>query len=254
METIIDPTFPLIDLHRHLDGSVRVSTILELSRQHNLPLPADDIDGLREHVLVTSPKPDIAAFFTKFQYQTGILVNASACRRIAYEAVEDAKHEGIDYIELRFSPWFMAEPHQLHPEAVVEAVVEGVRAGERDFGIKANLIGILSRSYGPEVCFKELAALRSQEAAITALDLAGLELEFPGDLFVEHFAQVRDTRWHIFVNWMRIANSEIEFVTRSRCLVTHTDQGQFFLKSFGDTNNHVIDQLTHGTCHGICFT
>lgn len=200
METIIDPTFPLIDLHRHLDGSVRVSTILELSRQHNLPLPADDIDGLREHVLVTSPKPDIAAFFTKFQYQTGILVNASACRRIAYEAVEDAKHEGIDYIELRFSPWFMAEPHQLHPEAVVEAVVEGVRAGERDFGIKANLIGILSRSYGPKVCFKELAALRSQEAAITALDLAGLELEFPGDLFVEHFAQVRETRWHITVH------------------------------------------------------
>ncbi len=56
---MIDPTFPLIDLHRHLDGSVRLETILDLGRQHDLPLPAWDLEGLRPHVQVTESQPGI---------------------------------------------------------------------------------------------------------------------------------------------------------------------------------------------------
>ncbi|MDZ4158570.1 MAG: adenosine deaminase, partial [Anaerolineaceae bacterium] len=99
----IDPNFPLIDLHRHLDGSVRLETILDLGRKHNLNLPAWELENLRPHVQVMEPQPGVLAFFTKFQWMTGILVNYDACRRIAYENVEDAMREGIDYIELRFS-------------------------------------------------------------------------------------------------------------------------------------------------------
>ena len=75
MNNYIDPTRPLIDLHRHLDGSVRLETILELGLQHNLPLPAQDVAGLRPFVQVTSPEPDIVAFFKKFKWQVGILVD-----------------------------------------------------------------------------------------------------------------------------------------------------------------------------------
>lgn len=196
----IDPTFPLIDLHRHLDGSVRLETILDLGRKHNLPLPAWDIEGLRPHVQVTEPQPGVMAFLAKFRWMTGVLVDYQACRRVAYENVEDAQREGIHYIELRFSPWFMAEPHGLDPAGVVEAVVDGVRAGARDTKVRVNLIGILSRTYGPDIAWKELQALLAYRDDIVALDLAGDEANWPGDLFVEHFKKARDVGWRITVH------------------------------------------------------
>jgi len=193
---MIDPTFPLIELHRHLDGNVRLKTILDLGLQHNISLPAKDVEGLRPYVQVTDVKPDILAYFAKFEFPLQVMVDYDAIHRIAYENVEDAKLDGIDYIELRFSPWFMAEKNQLNPVGVVEAVVDGVQAGSRDFGVKTNLIGILSRTYGAEICLKELNALLSQKENIIALDLAGDEIHFKGDLFVEHFRIARDADWH----------------------------------------------------------
>ena len=198
--SVIRPDFPLVDLHRHLDGSVRLETILEVGLQHNLPLPAKDLEGLRPFVQVTTPEPDILAFFAKFEWQVGILVNYDVCRRIAYENVQDAQREGIDYIELRFSPVFMADPHGLDPAGVVEAVVDGVAAGQRDFGVRANLIGIISRTYGAEVGQKELDALLTQRDHLVALDLAGDEVNFPGELFVDHFRQGREAGWEITVH------------------------------------------------------
>ncbi len=197
---MIDPHLPLIDLHHHLDGSVRVETILELARQHDLDLPASDVDAMRPYAQVLEPRPSILSFFEKFKWQTLVMVDADACRRIAYENVEDAAREGLDYIELRFSPWFMAETHQLNAATVTEAVVEGVRAGQRDFNLQANLIGILSRGYGPEICWKELDALLTQKDHIIGIDLAGDEVNYPGDLFVAHFKRARRASWHITIH------------------------------------------------------
>lgn len=197
---MIDPSFPLIDLHRHLDGSVRLETILDLSRKYNLLLPAWDLEGLRPHVQVVDPQPGVMAFIAKFRWMTEILVDYDTCRRVAYENVEDAIIEGIDYIELRFSPWFMAEKHRLNPSGVVEAVVDGVQAGEEDFGVKVSLIGIISRTYGVEAGWKELEALLNMDNALRALDLAGDEANFPGELFVEHFYRARERGLQITVH------------------------------------------------------
>lgn len=204
----IDPTLPLIDLHHHLDGSVRLHTILDLGRKYNLSLPASSLEELRPFVQVSSPEPDILAFFEKFKWQTIGMVNPEACRRIAYENVEDAAGEGLDYIELRFSPIFMSQTHKLLPQAVVEAVVDGVRAGEKDFGIRANLIGILSRTYGVDSAWQELNALLTHREQITGLDLAGDEIHFPGKLFVEHFRKVRDSGWHVTIHAGESAGAE----------------------------------------------
>lgn len=197
---MIDPTFPLIDLHRHLDGSVRLETILDLGLQHNLPLPASEIENLRPHVQITDPRPGVMAFLEKFEWMVGVLVDYDACRRIAYENVADAVQEGIDYIELRFSPWFMAEPHKLEPASVVSAVVEGIQQGREEFEIHVNLIGIISRTYGVDICWKELDALLTQKENLTALDLAGDEANFPGELFVEHIHKARDAGWRITIH------------------------------------------------------
>ncbi len=194
---MIDPSLPIIDLHRHLDGSLRLETILDLGRKHNLPLPAWDVDGLRPHIQVTEPQPGVMAFIAKFRWMTGVLVNYDAVRRVAFESVEDAWREGLDYVELRFSPWFMAQPHGLNPAGVVEAVVDGVNAAARSLDFPVKLIGILSRTYGAEIAWKELQALFTQREHLVALDLAGDEANFPGDLFVEHLRAAREAGWKI---------------------------------------------------------
>jgi adenosine deaminase len=131
-----------------------------------------------------------------------------ACRRVAYENMDDARRDGLDYIELRFSPWFMAEANGLDPAAVVEAVVDGTAAGSRDFGVKASLIGIISRTYGVETAKKELAALLTQRSHIVALDLAGDEAHFPAEWFREHFRRAREAGWHVTVHAGEIAGPE----------------------------------------------
>jgi len=205
---MIDLSLPLADLHHHLDGSVRLETILDLGLQHNLSLPATTLEGLRPYVQVSSPQPGVMAFIQKFEWMTGVLVDYDACRRIAYENIEDAAITGVDYIELRYSPWFMAEAHGLAAAGVVEAVTDGVKAGERAFGVRANQIGILSRHYGPETAWQELAALMSRKDAFVGLDLAGDEANFPGELFVEHFKKARDLGWHITVHAGEAAGAE----------------------------------------------
>ena len=205
---MIDPTLPLIDLHRHLDGNVRLSTIIELGRQHNLPLPAWDVDGLRPHVQVTGREPGLMAFIARFRWMTGVLVDLNACRRVAYENVEDAHQEGIDYLELRFSPWFMAEAHGLDPAGVVEAVADGVQAGTRDFDIRMKLIGILTRTYGPVVAKKELEALLDYRNLLVALDLAGDEANWPGDRFAPHVQRARESGLQITVHAGETAGPE----------------------------------------------
>jgi adenosine deaminase len=148
------------------------------------------------------------AFIEKFKWMTGILVDYDACRRVAYENIEDAALVGIDYIELRYSPWFMAEAHGLKAAGVVEAVTDGVKAGERAFGVRANQIGILSRHYGPEIAWQELDALMSLKEAFVGLDLAGDEANFPGELFVRHFKKAREIGWHITVHAGEAAGPE----------------------------------------------
>ena len=194
---MISDDLPLVELHRHLDGSLRLETILELGLQHNLPLPAQTLEGLRPYVQVSTPQPGVMAFIEKFEWMTGVLVDYDACYRVAYENVEDACREGIDYIELRYSPWFMAEAHHLHAEGVVEAVTAGIRAARTDFPIVVNQLGILSRHYGPEIAMQELLAQLRFANEFVGLDLAGDEARFPGELFAGHFRKARDAGWRI---------------------------------------------------------
>jgi len=198
--TRIDPTLPLCELHRHLDGSIRLQTILELADQHGIALPANDVAGLAPYVHIDESAPGLMAFIDRFEHMTAVLVDADACRRVAYENVEDAKREGIDYIELRYSPWFMAANHPMDPAEVMEACADGIRAAERDTGVRANIIGILSRTYGVETCMKELDAILAHRDHIVAVDLAGDEARFPAQLFKQHFKRVRDAGLHMTIH------------------------------------------------------
>ena len=205
---MIDTTLPLTDIHRHLDGNIRAQTILDLGRQHNLTLPASSLEALIPHVQVTSNEPDLVSFLSKLDWGVKVLADLDACRRVAYENIEDAANNGLHYVELRFSPGYMAMTHQLPVEGVVEAVIAGVREGCRDFNVEARLIGIMSRTFGETACLHELDALLAHRDGITALDLAGDELGFPGSLFLSHFNRARDAGLRITVHAGEAAGPE----------------------------------------------
>lgn len=205
---MITKTLPLTDIHRHLDGNIRIQTILELGQKYNLDLPAYDIESLRPHVQVMDNQPDLLSFLSKLDWGVKVLASLDACKRIAFENMQDAAQQGLDYVELRFSPGYMGMTHQLPLEGVVEAVIAGVKEGSQAYGVKANLIGIMSRTFGQEACEKELNALLAHKNDIKALDLAGDELGFPGNLFIDHFKKARDAGWHITVHAGEAAGPE----------------------------------------------
>ncbi|BDH46100.1 adenosine deaminase [Salmonella enterica subsp. enterica serovar Choleraesuis] len=205
---MIDARLPLTDLHRHLDGNIRAQTILDLGRQFNLPLPASSLEHLIPHVQVTQNEPDLVSFLAKLDWGVKVLGSLDACRRVAYENVEDAASQGLHYVELRFSPGYMAMSHQLPIAGVVEAVIDGVRRGAKDFGVEVRLTGILSRTFGEAACQAELDGLLAHRDAITALDLAGDELGFPGVRFLNHFSQARAAGWRITVHAGEAAGPE----------------------------------------------
>ncbi len=87
---MIDSSLPLTDIHRHLDGNIRAQTILDLGREFNIALPATTLDTLRPHVQVTSLEPDLVSFLAKLDWGVKVLASLEACRRVAYENVEEA--------------------------------------------------------------------------------------------------------------------------------------------------------------------
>jgi adenosine deaminase len=135
---MIDTNLPLTDIHRHLDGNIRAQTILDLGREFNLTLPAQTLETLLPHVQVTANEPDLVSFLAKLDWGVKVLASLDACRRVAYENMEDAARQGLHYVELRFSPGYMAMTHNLPVAGVVEAVIAGVREGSQAFGVEAS--------------------------------------------------------------------------------------------------------------------
>lgn len=197
---MFDKQLPVLDLHRHLDGNVRVETVWELAHQFAMPLPAESIDKMRPLVQIQGKENDLLGFLAKLDWMVKVLGDLDAVKRVAIENVEDAARSGLDYTELRFSPYYMAETHNLPMEGVIEAVADGVRSACQSHDVQVKLIGIMSRSYGVENCTRELDAILAQRKHFTAVDLAGNEAGFPGELFVEHFKRVRDASLNVTIH------------------------------------------------------
>lgn len=197
---MINTTLPMLDLHRHLDGNIRPETIWQLATKNNIVLPATQFDDFIPHVQIQGSESDLLAFLKKLDWGVAVLKNLEDVKRIAFENVEDAFNAGLDYAELRFSPYYMSMNHNLPIADVVAAVIDGTKTGIKNFDIKINLIGILSRTFGVTQCQLELDALLTHKNDLVAIDLAGDEYNFPGELFVEHFKQVRDAGLQVTVH------------------------------------------------------
>lgn len=197
---MINPSIPLVDLHRHLDGNIHPELIWQLAQQHNIVLPGNSLAEFRPHAQIQDQTSDLLAFLKKLDYGVSVLADQDAVYKVAYDNVRDAKAQGLDYTELRFSPYYMAMSFKLNIAEVVNQIANAVEQGSRDFGVKVNLIGILSRTFGVDACQQELDGILAHKDKITALDLAGDELNFPAELFVPHFNAARDAGLAITVH------------------------------------------------------
>ncbi|MCV2884033.1 adenosine deaminase [Aestuariibacter sp. AA17] len=197
---MIDYNLPVVDLHRHLDGNIKPQLIRQLAEKYNLPLSDNDQQQLLDMESVSGQLADLVAFLSKLDLGVSMLSTPEACYDVAYANVQDAYSEKLDYVELRFSPHYMANSHGLSMYDVIESVIAGVKDGMKAYPVRVNLIGILSRTNGVNVCMEELKALLHYGAAFCGLDLAGDEVRYPAELFASHFAKGRDAGWKITVH------------------------------------------------------
>jgi adenosine deaminase len=199
-------TRPLIDLHRHLEGSIRSSTFLDVARRDGHPLAAQPRP--RDLLVADRPLGGLLPYLAKVDDQIGVFRTLDDWRRAGREAVEDAFDDGLDYVELRFSPYFIQQQTGLAPAAVIDAVADGVAAGSRGTGLRAGLIATILRDLGPERALEQVATFLTRRDVWCGVDLAGNEAGYAAALFAPAFARVRDAGLHITVHAGEAAGPE----------------------------------------------
>src|SRR6476469_1670031 len=140
---------PKTDLHVHLDGSLRLATILDLAEKQKIELPAQDEDSLRRAMRLGENCGSLVEYLKAFDITLKVLQTEEALERIAYELAEDAAKENVRYMEVRYAPMLHTR-RGLRLTNVVEAVLAGLRAAQTDFRIESNIIICGIRNVSPE--------------------------------------------------------------------------------------------------------
>jgi adenosine deaminase len=188
---------PKIDLHRHMEGSLRLETLAEVAREHGVDLPSYDIDELRPYVQFTDDIPDFYNFLSKMELLRRFYSAAEAVERIAYEAVADAAADRIEYLELRVSP----TGKRISPEEVMRSVGAGVERAAADFPIRVRLLLTIVREFGVKVAEEVLElALAYRHQGVVGLDLAGHEETHPATPFARVFDRAHNAGLHVTIH------------------------------------------------------
>lgn len=184
---------PKVELHRHLEGSIRLGTLVELGEQYAIPLPAYDLETLRPHVQVTAADESTHEnFLSKFSVLRQFFCAPEVIARVVREAIEDAANDNIRYMELRFTPNALAKARGFPLEEVVAWVCETTKEAERANRIRVNLIVSMNRHESLEIGKKTLeAALKFMDQGVAGLDLAGKEPGFPARPFGPFFREAK---------------------------------------------------------------
>ncbi|MEV6286563.1 adenosine deaminase [Kribbella sp. NPDC051770] len=197
---------PLVDLHRHLEGSVRSSTVLDVAERtgHELVRRTAPRAGL----VADDKQTGLLPYLDKVDLAIGVLTGLDDWNRAACEAVDDAFDDGLDLLELRFCPGIIAHETGLPAEAVIDAVADGVAAQAAKRRLSVGLIGIVVRHLGAESAGGQMATLLSRRERFCAVDLAGDEANFPAALFAEAFRAAKEAGLHVTIHAGEAAGPE----------------------------------------------
>ena len=183
---------PKVSLHDHLDGSLRPSTILELAKEIGYDgLPESDPAALGVWFHRGADRGSLPLYLEGFQHTIAVMQSASALERVAYEYAEDMASDGVVYFEVRFAPHFHTQ-NGLGLDAVMEAVLAGLKRGEKDFGVESNVIVCAMRNQATDLSFK-LAELAVSwfDRGVCGFDLAGEEAGHPSKEHLDAFQLIK---------------------------------------------------------------
>jgi len=191
---------PKADLHVHLDGSLRLETIIDLARQEGVELVSYDPAELRRAMHLGENCGSLAEYLKAFDITLRVMQTESALYRIAYELGEDAARENVRYMEVRYSP--MLHTHRgLKLTRVIEAVLAGLKAARDKCNIESNIIicGIRNVSVASSLEMAELA-VAYKGRGVVGFDLAGAEYDHPAKHHRAAFQLVRDNNINVTIH------------------------------------------------------
>lgn len=192
---------PKVELHRHLEGSLRLDTMVEIAREHGITIPAD---VLRLSTLVQIQEEDkftFQNFLSKFNTLRLFYRSPDVIHRITREAVEDAARDNVKYMELRFTPVALSRAERFPLHDVINWVVASSKEAAGRYNINVKLIASVNRHESAEIA-EQVAWLAADHMSdgIVALDLAGNEAEFPSQPFYGIFKEARQAGLHLTIH------------------------------------------------------
>ncbi|WP_299804022.1 adenosine deaminase [uncultured Shewanella sp.] len=130
---------PKIDLHCHLDGSVRPQTVIDLAKLQSVTIPSFNVDDIKALMVAPESCPNLDEYLTRFALPVSVMQTEAALERISFELFEDAALENVKYLEVRFGPQ-LHRKMGLNFEQIIGSVVKGMRKAEAKYDIKGNYI------------------------------------------------------------------------------------------------------------------
>lgn len=192
---------PKVELHRHLELSLRHSTLKELAPQVGIVVPPTQNEFERD-LLITSPMADLESVLKKFLNTRAVLHSEEILTRITFEAIEDAVKEGIRILELRYAPTFINGGHPtLAFEQIHRAIVKGkTMAEKKGLPIAVGLLVLIQRILPVEVGAQVADFAIDHKDEVIGLDLADNEQGSQVDPFAPHFMRAKKAGLHITVH------------------------------------------------------
>jgi adenosine deaminase len=192
---------PKVELHRHLEGSLRLDTMLEVAREHGITIPADI---LRLSTLVQIQEEDkftFQNFLSKFNTLRLFYRSPDVIHRITREAIEDAARDNVRYLELRFTPVALSRAERFPLHDVINWVITSTKEAAEKNNIKVKLIASVNRHESAEIA-EQVAWLATDHMndGVVALDLAGNEAEFPSQPFYGIFKEAKQAGLHVTIH------------------------------------------------------
>lgn len=191
---------PKIELHCHLDGSVRPSTVADIAQTEKINLPTLDIEKIENFMMANSECDSLEEVITRFQMPITIMQSSSSLQRVAYELLEDAAKENVKYIEVRFAPHFHTAKG-LSMKSVIENVLKGMKRAEMDFEIKGNLILSCLRSYPTDLIYSLVEVGKEFIGrGVVGIDLCEVENEGFSEEYVLPLKKAKENGFRITVH------------------------------------------------------
>ena len=243
---------PKVLLHDHLDGGLRAQTIIELAKDLKYDkLPTSDAGELAQWFYRGANKGNLVEYLQGFEHTCGVMQTKEALTRVAYEMIEDMKNDGVCYVETRFSPVFHTSKGLYH-EDVVNAVLEGLEKGKRDFGVGYGLILCGMRNMKNTLEIAELA-IDFRNQGVVGFDLAGEEGGYPPKKHIEAFQFIQRANFNITIHAGEAFGKESIWQAIQWCgahrigHATHLKEDFTFDKDgnvvkFGDLAQYVLDK------------